>query len=65
MKEEFRDITGYEGLYQASDLGRIKSLERKVKTKNGYRIVREKILKTSKGKRLIQYKYLDREIRYL
>lgn len=50
MKEEFRDITGYEGLYQASDLGRIKSLERKVKTKNGYRIVREKILKTSKDK---------------
>jgi hypothetical protein len=26
--EEFRDIPGYEGLYQASDLGRIKSLGR-------------------------------------
>lgn len=26
MKETFKDIPGYEGMYQASDLGRIKSL---------------------------------------
>ena len=28
--EEFRDIIGYEGLYQVSNLGNVKSLERKV-----------------------------------
>lgn len=26
MKEEFKDVKGYEGLYQVSDLGRVKSL---------------------------------------
>ena len=30
-KEIWRDIEGYEGLYQVSDQGRVKSLERKVK----------------------------------
>lgn len=35
MQEEWRDINGYEGLYQVSNLGRIKSLDRKVKGKNG------------------------------
>lgn len=28
-QEEFRDVAGYEGLYQVSDLGRVKSLKRK------------------------------------
>lgn len=28
MREEWRDITGYEGLYQVSNLGRVKSLDR-------------------------------------
>ena len=46
MKEEWKDIPGYEGLYQVSNLGRIKSLARKVKTKNGhYQGYNEKILK--------------------
>lgn len=42
MKEVWKDIKGYEGLYQASNLGRIKSLTRykkilkPVKNKNGY-----------------------------
>ena len=30
MKEEWRDIKGYEGMYQVSNLGRVKSLERVV-----------------------------------
>lgn len=30
QKEEFRDIPNYEGLYQVSDLGRVKSLSRTV-----------------------------------
>ena len=33
MKENWKDIAGYEGLYQVSNLGRIKSLERTVRTK--------------------------------
>lgn len=28
MQEVWKDISGYEGLYQVSNLGRIKSLER-------------------------------------
>ena len=40
--EEFVDIPGYEGKYQASNLGRIKSLERLSST---FQQVKEKILK--------------------
>jgi hypothetical protein len=50
MKEEFRNIKGYEGYYQVSNIGRIKSLERKGRSKdkilniyinsNGYSFVR-------------------------
>ena len=52
MKEIWRDIQGYKGLYQASNLGRIKSLGRKVW--NGYQMIEhsERILKpriNSKG----------------
>lgn len=32
--EEWRDVVGYEGLYQVSNLGRVKSLE--VKFKNSF-----------------------------
>ena len=39
--EQWRPIAGYEGLYEVSDMGRVKSLDRVVKTKNG----REKRLK--------------------
>jgi len=35
MKEEWKDVKGYEKLYMVSSLGRVKSLDRKVKTKNG------------------------------
>ena len=45
-KEIWRDIAGYEGLYQVSNMGRVKSLERTVAGKNGsQRTVRERILK--------------------
>ena len=44
--EIWKDIKGFEGLYQASNLGRIKSLERFRKGKNGSLVsVKEKILK--------------------
>jgi hypothetical protein len=37
MNEVWKDIPGYEGYYQASDMGRIKSLSRLIKTKKGNR----------------------------
>lgn len=45
MAEVWKDMQGYEGLYQISNLGRIKSLSKKVKNKNGYRTTKEKIMK--------------------
>ncbi len=47
--EEFRDIPGYENMYQASNFGRIKSLDRKVRYSDGY-------LKSIKGFVLRQFK---------
>lgn len=43
--EIWKDVKGYEGLYKISNYGRVKSIKRKVKNKNGFRIVDEKILK--------------------
>ena len=48
MKEFFKDILGYEGIYQVSNFGRVKSLERYAKCKGGgIRPIKEKILKPS------------------
>jgi hypothetical protein len=43
--EIWKDIESYEGYYQISSYGRIKSLERQVKTKHGFRTVKERVLK--------------------
>ena len=45
--EEWRDVVGYEGLYQVSNQGRVKSLERKVPKGDGERTVKERLLKPS------------------
>lgn len=46
MKEIWRDIPGYEGLYQASNQGRIRSLDREVKHNyGGVAVKKGKILK--------------------
>ena len=46
MEEIFKDIPNYEGLYQVSNLGNVKSLPKNVKMPNGgLRIQKEKILK--------------------
>lgn len=45
MEEIWKDIPGYEGLYQASTYGRIKSLRRYRFNHNKKQIVEERILK--------------------
>jgi len=50
--EEWKDIPGYEGLYQASDTGKVKSLSKRSWNGNGYYRTKEKIFKdrvTRKG----------------
>ena len=49
IEEIFKDVIGYEGLYQVSNLGNVKSLERiAIRPKSGNYIVKEKILKPGK-----------------
>jgi hypothetical protein len=43
--EIFKDIPEYEGLYQVSNLGRVKSLSKKIWNGKGYFISKERILK--------------------
>lgn len=43
--EEWRDVAGYEGLYQVSSMGRLKRLEKRVRTFNGFRTRKEMIIK--------------------
>lgn len=47
LQEEWRDIPGYEGLYQVSNLGRVKSSERRVWGGCSYYTKKEKVLKNS------------------
>jgi hypothetical protein len=44
--EIWKDIPGYEGIYQVSDIGNVKSLERKVLYGDKPKTIKEKILKT-------------------
>ena len=55
--EIWRDIKGFEGLYEISNLGRVKSLARIVTTARGSRLRKERILKLSfDGKRYLNVK---------
>lgn len=45
MKEMWKDIPGYVGLYQVSDLGRVRSVDRVIPRKNGPLPLKGKILK--------------------
>ena len=44
MSEIWKDIPGFEGLYQVSNLGRVKSLPRQIWNGKGYFVSKEKIL---------------------
>lgn len=54
IKEIWKPIKGYEGLYEISSLGRVKSLERYVANNGGKYLIKERILKPTKN----QYGYL-------
>lgn len=45
MNELWKDVPGFEGAYQVSNLGRVKSLPRKIWNGKGYYLSTEKILK--------------------
>ena len=45
MEEVWKDVVGWEGLYQVSSLGLVRSLDREVQTKNSIRQYRGKMLK--------------------
>ena len=47
MKEVWKDINGYEGYYQVSNLGRIKSLDRMTNNQYGEYFMKGRILKNS------------------
>lgn len=51
MIEIYKDIKGYEGLYQISNFGNVKSIERMVKnSSHSYMKLKERILKFKKSK---------------
>ena len=56
IEEIWKDIDGYEGLYQISNLGRVKTLERMVPVYRGYRYQPESIKKTVVDK--LGYEYV-------
>ena len=51
MTEEWKDIEGYENLYQVSNMGRVKSLDRLVKaSRGGFRGVKGQLMSLCKDK---------------
>ena len=51
--EMWKDIPGGEGFYQASDRGRIRSVDRHVRGKHGLTFYRGRVLKPGRGKYMV------------
>lgn len=65
MKEIWQDIPGYEGIYQASTFGRIKSLNRYRKGKRGSQtFVKGRIMRMTKSKSGYQQVGLSKNLEY-
>jgi hypothetical protein len=47
VNEEWRDVSGYEGYYQVSSLGRVRSCNRVVKHRMGDRMAKGRLLNPS------------------
>lgn len=60
-KEIWKDIPGYEGFYQASTLGRIRSVDRRVYSKSGSRLAPGTIRSPRIGSRGYMNIYLSRD----
>ncbi len=70
LTEEWKDICYYEGYYQISNLGRVKSLARTIERNNGWKLpLKERILIPQKDRYgrlfVILIKIMDREQRYI
>lgn len=62
-EEIWKDIKGYEGIYQVSNKGRVKGLERDIICKNGVkRHIEERIIKGSICKGYLRVKLEDRMV---
>ena len=60
MQEVWKDIEGYEGLYQVSNMGRVRSLDRYVeRRKQGRQFWKGKMLNPRKRKKGEEYLYVD------
>lgn len=62
MKEIWKDIKGYEGLYQVSNLGRVKSLPHEVRFGNHTRVINGQILTPHDTKRYLQYSLTNHKL---
>lgn len=51
MKEIWKDVIGYEGLYQVSNLGKMRSLDRYINNNSRIQFIKGQNIKTSKGTR--------------
>ena len=61
MEEIWKDIEGYEGLYQVSNLGRIKSLQRTITDKNGkVKTIKETLMKHNTDDKGYKYVFLSK-----
>lgn len=62
MQEIWKDVKGYEGLYQVSNLGRVRSLDRVVKASyNSTMLKKGKILKQQKNENGYLYVFLTKD----
>lgn len=60
-KEIWKDIMNYEGRYQVSNLGRVRSLDRKVRNHLAERMIKGRIIKGSVNKNGYRYVVLTKE----
>ena len=47
MKEIYKEVPNYNGIYFVSNLGNVKSIDRKIKVNNFYKTIKGKVLKQS------------------
>lgn len=56
MEEKWKPVVGYEGLYEVSSLGRVRSLSRSIQGHKGYYVIPSRILK---GFYAYGYRYVE------